>query len=54
MVITGKFIDNNRIVKARLVDRRFREYLSTLRENSPTCNKENIRIFFAIAVSMKW
>ena len=50
-VITEKLIDNNRIVNERLVTHGFEEDLSTLRKDSQTCGKENIRIFFSVAVS---
>ena len=43
-------------MKARLVALGFEEEedLSTLCKDSPTCGKETMQIFFAIAVSMKW
>lgn len=54
-VITEKFIDNNRIVKARLVGCGFEEEdQTTLRKDSAICGKEYMQISLAIAVSMKW
>ena len=53
-IITEKFKDGVRKVKARLVARGFEEDSSELRTDSPTCNRESLRLVFAVASIMSW
>ena len=53
-VITQKTIDDNQVVKARLVARGFEEDTSDIRTDSPTVSKENIRLMSTIAVANSW
>ena len=53
-VITVKFVDGTRIIKARLVARGFEEDSSQFRIDSPTCTKESLRLVFIICSSMNW
>ena len=53
-VITQKTVENDQIVKARLVARGFEEDTSDIRTDSPTVSKENIRLMSTIAVANNW
>ena len=53
-VITSKDVDDNTIVKARLVARGFEEDTTEIRTDSPTISKECIRLVSAIAVAHHW
>ena len=53
-VLTEKEVDNNKIKKARLVARGYEELNEDIPTDSPTCNKESIRIVLAVIASMKW
>ena len=53
-VITEKFKDSNRKLKARLVARGFEEQSEGLKTDSPTCSKLSLRLVLTIASCMKW
>ena len=54
-VITQKTVDDgSKLVKARLVARGFEEDTSSIRTDSPTVSKENIRLISTIAVANGW
>ena len=50
-VITEKFKEQKRVLKARLVARGFEEDSSKLRTDSPTCSRQNFRLVLIIAAS---
>ena len=52
-VITNKVIDNQQVTKARLVARGFEE-TRQFRTDSPTCQRENLRVVLAVISSKKW
>ena len=54
-VITEKYKEGKKVVKARLVARGFEENnLSSLRKDSPTCGKDCLRLIFTIIASHGW
>ena len=53
-VITEKAEDNNKIIKARLVARGYEEESLSIRTDSPTVSRENLRLVSTIAVSHSW
>lgn len=53
-VITEKFKDEKKVVKARLVARGFEEDSTELRTDSPTRSKRNLRLVLAVAASKGW
>ena len=53
-IITEKFKDGARKVKARLVARGFEEDSSNLKTDSPTCNREFLKLVFEVASIMSW
>ena len=53
-VCTEKVKGNVLISKARLVVRGFEEDTSQIQTDSPTCNKESVRILLAILAGNKW
>ena len=53
-IITEKFKSGRRKVKARLVARGFEEDSSAMRKDSPTCNRECLRLVFVVATLMSW
>ena len=53
-VCTTKETDSGKSFKARLVVRGFEEDISTICNDSPTCNKESFRLILAIVASNKW
>ena len=53
-VVTSKLVDGKVCIKARLVVRGYEEDHENIRSDSPTCQKDNIRILLAIAVSKQW
>ena len=53
-VITEKWKEQQKIVKARLVARGFEEDSSQFRTDSPTCSRQSYRLVQIIAVSNSW
>ena len=53
-VLTEKFAEGKRKVKARLVARGFEEDSSGFRKDSPTCSRESLRLVFVTAALMCW
>ena len=53
LVVTEKFSDGKKIVKARLVACGFEENLET-RADSPMACKESLRLFLAVISTMAW
>ena len=53
-ILTEKYVDGKKIVKARLVARGFEEDSSMMTKDSPTCTKESLRIVFTAAATQKW
>ena len=53
-VCTEKDSEEGKIFKARLVARGFEEDTSLIRKDSPTCNKESLRLVLAIISSKQW
>ena len=53
-IITEKFINGIRKIKARIVARGFEEDSSSLRTDSPTCNRESLRLCFVVASINSW
>ena len=54
-VITEKYKDGKRLVKARLVARGFEEAeVNEIRKDSPTCGKDSLRLCLTLLVSMGW
>ena len=53
-IITVKYKNGRRIVKARLVARGYEEDSSAMRKDSPTCNRECLRLVFVVASLMSW
>ena len=53
-VMTEKFKENIRLVKARLVARGFEENLKNTRTDSPTCSRQALRLCFVTAATMGW
>ena len=53
-VFTEKFVNERKVVKARLVARGFEEDSSNLRTDSPTCSRQSMRLVFLTAASNKW
>ena len=51
-IITEKFKDGKKIVKARLVVRGFEEDSSNFTKDSPTFSRESLRLVFATAATM--
>ena len=53
-VITQKYENEKRLVKARLVARGFQEDRSYIRKDSPTVTREGLRLLMCLTVSKKW
>ena len=53
-VLSQKLIDNERKNKARLVARGYEDDTYGIAKDSPTVNKENLRLAFMIIASKKW
>ena len=53
-VFTKKFVNEKKVVKARLVARGFEEDASDLHTDSPTCSKQSMHLVFLTAASNKW
>ena len=53
-VLTEKYKDGERTVKACLVARGFEEDSSSYRKDSPTCARESLRLVFVTAALMCW
>lgn len=53
-VCTEKDSEKGKIFKARLVARGFEEDTSLIRKDSPTCNKESLRLVLAVISSKQW
>ena len=53
-ILTGKFKDSERKVKARLVARGFEEDSTHLKKDSPTCTRECLRLVFVVAAINSW
>ena len=54
-VLTEKLIERKTQVKARLVARGFEDAgRDDVRKNSPTCERENLRLLFALTSSCNW
>ena len=53
-VLTEKEVNSHTIKKARLVARGFQENNEDLPTDSPTCNKESIRIALSVIASQQW
>ena len=53
-VFTEKFVNERKVVKARLVAMGFEEDSSNLRTDSPTCSRQSMRLVFLTAASNKW
>ena len=52
-VITNKIVGDKKVVKARLVARGFEE-IQEFRADSPTANKETVRMFLSLTSTMGW
>ena len=52
-VFTEKFVNERKVVKARLVARGFEEDSSNLHTDSPTCSRQSMRLVFLTAASNK-
>ena len=52
-VLTQKYVNENRTVKARLVARGFQE-LDAMRKDSPTASPESMRLMLCISTSKRW
>lgn len=52
-VVTQKFVDEERLVKARLVAHGFQE-TDLIQKDSPTASKESLRVLLITALSMEW
>jgi hypothetical protein len=53
-ILTEKYIDGQKTIKARLVARGFEEDSSNMTKDSPTCTKESLRIVFTVAATENW
>ena len=53
-VFTEKFVNERKVLKARLVARGFEEDSSNLHTDSPTCSRQSMRLVFLTAASNKW
>ena len=53
-VLTEKFKNGVREMNARLVGRGFEEDSSTLKKDSPTCDRESLRLVFIVGSIMCW
>ena len=53
-ILTEKYKDGVKTVKARLVARGFEEDSSRYRKDSPTCSRESLRLVFVTAALMCW
>lgn len=53
-VLTEKLKEGETITKARLVARGFEENTENLKKNSPTCDKESVRLLLALASINSW
>ena len=54
-VITEKYKEGEKFVKARLVARGFEEdQINDIRKDSPTCGKDSLRLSLTLFVSMDW
>ena len=53
-ILTEKFKKGKRMIKARLVARGFEEDSSEMRKDSPTCNRECLRLVFVVSSLMSW
>ena len=53
-IFSEKEVNNTCTKKARLVARGFQENNQDLPTNSPTCNKESIRIILSVIASLQW
>ena len=53
-VVTEKYDNGHRKIKARLVARGFEEDSSSLKIDSPTCTKESLCVLFSVSVSLVW
>ena len=54
VITKGTDESKNKVIKAQLVARGFEEDSSTIRSDSPTITKENLRLVCAIYVSFSW
>ena len=52
-VVTEKYAGKDKIIKARLVARGFQEK-GVIQSDSPTCNKDSLRMFLVLAASNNW
>ena len=53
-IITEKFKDGKKIVKARIVAREFEEDSSDFTKDLPSCSRECLHLVFATAATMSW
>ena len=54
-VLTAKFVNRNKKMKTRLVEREFEEdQLAKLRTDLPTCGKGSLRIVIPILITNGW
>ena len=53
-IITEKYKEGKKVVKARLVARGFEEDSDKLRTDSPTCSRISFRLLIAVAASKSW
>lgn len=53
-VVTEKFVNGERNVKAHLVARGFEEDTTHMVKDSPTCTKESLRLAFIVATTKQW
>ena len=53
-VVTEKVLDEERVVKARLVARGFEEDLDKYQTDSPTCSKHSLRFVMVSASMFNW
>ena len=53
-MFTEKFVNEKKVVKARLVARGFKEDSGDLCTDSPTCSKQSMHLVFLTAASNKW
>ena len=53
-VLTQKYVDSSRVVKARLVARGFQEPNDHIKKDSPTASRESLRLLLSISSSFGW
>ena len=53
-VLTEKLKEGKTITKARLCAKGFEEYTENMKKNSPTCDKESVRLLLALASINSW